>query len=156
MTAIVLLVSFLLEGIVSNFVSINGYFIPLFTLIALICVCPLVENNKYYKYALVTGFAYDLFYTDTVILNALIFCFMAFIIKRLNLVLSDNLVNHLIIVTLCIILYRVVTYGILVLMGNISFDILALLFSILRSLIINLIYSIILSLAIKRLKRKLF
>lgn len=148
---VALIISFLLEAIFSNFVSIGGYFVPLFTLTALIIICPfLQEKEKYYKYAFITGMMYDLFYTDTIVFHAIIFCFMAIIVVKLNMVLSDNYANVIIIISLCILIYRVLTYGLLVLIGNIPFDIYELLFSVLKSLISNLVYGVILLSCLKR------
>lgn len=155
MKVILLLISFLLEGIISNFVPINGFLLPLFTLMALIIIYPLFdEHSEYYKYAFITGLAYDLFYTDTIIFHAIIFCFIAFLITRLNLVLSDNYFNILIIVAICILIYRSVTYGLLVLVSNMSFDFITLMLSVLKSLIINLIYSMILFFVVKKCQKK--
>lgn len=155
MKAIILVISFLLEGIVSNFVPINGFLAPLFTLVALIIIYPLFdETSEYYKYAFVTGLAYDLFYTDTILFHAIIFCFMAFIITRLNLVLSDNYLNILIIMGICILIYRVVTYSLLVLVSSMGFDLVALIMSVLKSLIINLIYSALLFFVVKKCQKK--
>lgn len=155
MKVILLLISFLLEGIISNFVPINGFLLPLFTLMALIIIYPLFdEHSEYYKYAFITGLAYDLFYTDTIIFHAIIFCFIAFLITRLNLVLSDNYFNILIIVAICILIYRFVTYGLLVLVSNMSFDFITLMLSVLKSLIINLIYSMILFFVVKKCQKK--
>lgn len=155
MKAIIIVISFLLEGIVSNFVPINGFLTPLFTLVALIIVYPLFDEvSEYYKYAFVTGLAYDLFYTDTILFHAIIFCFMAFIITRLNLVLSDNYLNILVIMGICILIYRVVTYSLLVLVSTMAFDFMALIISVLKSLIINLIYSALLFFVVKKCQRK--
>ncbi len=155
MKIMIVIVSFLLEGVVSNFVSINGYFAPLFTLVSLIMICPLFEESiNYYKYAFLTGLAYDLIYTNTIIFHAIIFCFMAFIIMRLNLVLSDNFVNVLIIILLGILFYRVLTYGLLVFINNMHFDFKVLGLGILKSLIINLIYGAVLFVLIQKFKKK--
>lgn len=155
MKAIIIVISFILEGIVSNFVPINGFLAPLFTLVALIIIYPLFDEvSEYYKYAFVTGLAYDLFYTDTILFHAIIFCFMAFIITRLNLVLSDNYLNILVIMGICILIYRVVTYSLLVLVSTMAFDFMALIISVLKSLIINLIYSALLFFVVKKCQRK--
>lgn len=151
---IAILISFLLEAIFSNFVSINGYFVPLFTLTALIVIYPFSKKDKYYKYAFITGLMYDLFYTDTIVFHAIIFCFIACIVVRFNLILSDNYANELIILILCIFVYRVVTYGLLVLIGNVSFDIYNFLFSFVKSLSSNLIYGFVLFLCLKKCKIK--
>ena len=155
MKIIILVISFLLEGDISNFVPVNGFLAPLFTLTALIIIYPLFDESfEYYKYAFITGLAYDLFYTDTIVFHAIIFTFMAFLITRLNLVLSDNYVNVLIIIAICILVYRVITYGLLILVSSMSFDFLSLVFSILKSLIINLIYSVILFFVVKKIQKK--
>ena len=155
MKIMIVIVSFLLEGVVSNFVSINGYFAPLFTLVSLIMICPLFEESiNYYKYAFFFCLAYDLIYTNTIIFHAIIFCFMAFIIMRLNLVLSDNFVNVLIIILLGILFYRVLTYGLLVFINNMHFDFKVLGLGILKSLIINLIYGAVLFVLIQKFKKK--
>ncbi len=151
MRLIIIIVSFLLEGIVSNFVPMNSFLVPLFTLTALIMIYPLFDEAAlYYKYTFITGLAYDLLYTDTILFHAIIFCFMAFLITKLNLVLSDNFINTLIIIGVCILVYRVMTYSVLILVGSVDFNISDLIFSVLRSLIINLIYSLILFLIIKK------
>ncbi len=155
MKAIIVIISFLLEGIVSNFVPINGFLAPLFTLVALIIIYPLFDEvSEYYKYAFVTGLAYDLFYTDTILFHAIIFCFMAFIITCLNLVLSDNYLNILVIMGICILIYRVITYSLLVLVSSMAFDFIALILSVLKSLIINLIYSALLFFVVKKRQKK--
>lgn len=155
MKIIIVIVSFLLEGVISNFVSINGYLAPLFTLVSLIMIYPLFEEStNYYKYAFLTGLAYDLFYTDTIIFHAIIFCFMAFIIMRLNLVLSDNFINVLIIIALSILVYRVLTYGLLVFINSMDFDFKVLGFSILKSMILNLLYGSVLFVLIQKFKKK--
>ena len=49
MKVIILIVSFLLEGVISNFVSINGFMAPLFTLVSLIVIYPLFDDvSEYY------------------------------------------------------------------------------------------------------------
>ena len=155
MKIIILVISFLLEGIVSNFVPMNGFLIPLFTLISLIIIYPLFdETNEYYKYAFVTGLVYDLFYTDTILFHAIIFCFIALIITRLNLVLSDNYLNVLVIIALCILIYRIINYVFLVIVGTVMFDVADLLFSVLNSYVINLIYGLIVFFVVKKLQRK--
>ena len=103
MKALIILISFILEGVFSNYVQTSSYFIPLFTLTALVIIYPLfTEIKDYYKYAFLTGLAYDLIYTDTIVFHAIIFCFMAYIISRFNLVLTDNFIKILIIVGLSI------------------------------------------------------
>ena len=55
---------------------------------------------------------------------------------------------------ICILIYRIVTYGFLVLVSSVSFDFIALIMSVLKSLIINLIYSVIIFFVVKRFQKK--
>ena len=97
MRIVILIVSFILESVISNFFPVNSFFVSLFSLTAIVAIYPLFEDEKrkYFLAAFLLGLAYDLIYTDTIIFHAIIFCFMAFIIIRLNLVLSDNFINAL-------------------------------------------------------------
>ncbi len=155
MKALIIICSFLLEGVMSNFVPLNGFLAPLFTLVSLIIIYPLFDDSlNYYKYVFITGLAYDLIYTNTIVFHALIFCFMAFLLKRVNLVLSDNYFNVLITIAICILVYRTLTYGLLVLVSSASFSLVTLIFSILKSLIINLLYGLLLFYIVKKFPKK--
>lgn len=155
MKILIILISFILEGIFSNYLPVNSYFASLFTLTSLIIIYPLfTENKDYYKYTFLTGLAYDLIYTDTMIFHAIIFCFMGFLISRLNLVLTDNYINTLIILALSLAIYRVITYLILILVSSLSFNFLNLILSILKSLTANLIYGLVLFLIIRKCQKK--
>ena len=91
----ILIISFILDGIFSNFLPSNSIFNSLFTLVSLIIVYPYFNGNRhdYYKYAFILGLAYDLIYTDTVIFYAFVFLSVSFIISRFMLVLANNYLN---------------------------------------------------------------
>lgn len=144
---IILIVSFIIQGAISNFFSINtSVFNLLLPIIALIIVYPFFckDVSKYLIYAGVYGFLYDLIYTDTLILYAGLFVIIAFIISVLNIVFSNNIINIGFISTIVIIIYRIISYVILVTINYFSFDINLLFHSIYSSLLINVIYAIIL------------
>ena len=77
------------------------------------------------------------------IVHAIIFTLMAFIITKLNVILAGNWLNDTIIAVICIIIYRLVMYGLLLINGNIELNTSYILESIYSSLILNIIYIII-------------
>ena len=81
-----IIISFVLDSIISNFLSINTLFAPLFTLMSLVIVYPYFNgNNKNFLItSFVTGVAYDLIYTNTIVIHGLLFVAIAFLIIRLN------------------------------------------------------------------------
>ena len=124
MKIFILVFSFLLDGIISYLLPINSLFLPLCSLVSLIIIYPYFNGNKkdYYKYTFLFGFLYDLIYTDTLVFYAFLFLFMAFIITKLTLVLSDNYLNLVLITVILIILFRFISYILIFITGNISFD----------------------------------
>ncbi len=144
MIILIIIISFILDSIISNIINIHGIFNPLFTLMSLIIVYPYFNGNKisYYKAAFLTGLFYDLIYTDTMIVHAIIFTFIAFIITKLNIVLACNWLNDTLIALACIVIYRLIMYMLLLINGNIEFNVSYILESIYSSILINIIYII--------------
>lgn len=142
MVIIVLIISFLLDSIISNLVSINGLFLPLFTVMSLIIIYPYFNNkrNKFYLACFITGVCYDLIYTNTIVIHGFLFVLLGFIITRMNLVLANNYINVVIMGLVLIIVYRLLTYGLILITANASFDFFNLFRSIYSSLIANVIF----------------
>ncbi len=144
MIPIILIISFLLDSIVSNFISFDSLFQPLFTLMALIIIFPYFISHKgnqnYLLTCFITGICYDLIYTDTLVIHGFLFLLIGYIIMKLNLVLASNCLNDIIIGVIIIIFYRLIMYALLLITANISFDIFAIIKGIYSSLILNIIY----------------
>ena len=141
MSIIIIIISFFLDSIISNLIGLNSIFMPLCTLMSLIIIYPYYKfKNDFLITSFITGVCYDLIYTNTIVVHGFLFLIMAFIIIELNIVLSNNYINVAIMGIVLIIVYRSLTYGFLLITGNISFDILALFKSIYSSVIINVIY----------------
>lgn len=132
-------ISFILESIISNMYSYN----LLFSLISLVVLYPFFKNDDtmFYIYAFVFGLVYDLSYTDTIIFNASLFLLAAFLIKRINLMISNNAISVLLISFITIIYYRVLTFISLILVGYLPFNLALLFKSIINSIFLNLIYA---------------
>ena len=145
MPYIVIIVSFILDSIISNFTSLNSLFMPLCTLMSLIIVYPYFNGNikKFLISCFVTGVFYDLIYTDTIIIHGFLFLIIGYIIVKLNLIMSNNYLNVAIMGIICIVFYRFVLYGLLLITANISFSWVLLLKSIYHSLILNVIYIVL-------------
>lgn len=133
----ILIISFLLDGIISNMYN-NSYFIPLFSLMSLLLI--LNKNDNYYGYAILLGLLYDISYTDTLFLNCLIFLLITYLIKKIEYYLSYNIFNQILISILIILIYRILTYFILTIIGYLSFDLLNLGITIIKSLPLNIFY----------------
>ena len=75
-------ISIILENLSNIYLSSFNYFVPLFTLLSLIFIYPCFkkEKYKYYIFSSITGFIYDLFFTNFFVLNVLLFFICAFII----------------------------------------------------------------------------
>lgn len=146
MKELILIISFLLDGVISNYLPVNGIFASLFTLVSLIIVYPYFSGDKrsYYKYAFILGLAYDLIYTDTMIFYAFLFLLLAFIITKFMLVLNDNYLNIVIITIVSIVIFRSITYVLMVITGNVSFNYHLWFKGIYSSILVNIIYALIL------------
>ena len=153
----IIVISFFLESIFSNFVNISSIFIPLFTITALVTIFPYFNVEKeYIKMCLLFGFLYDIVFTNTLFINLVLFTLIYFVTKILNYYLANNLVNNFIMLFINILFYRCFIYFIYVLSGTLSFNTFYLFKSIYSSLIINFIYSIVLYFVIEKfvLKKK--
>ena len=106
------------------------------------------------KESIIVGILYDVTYTNTVILNAIIFFLISFIAIKFNKRLNKNLPNLIFTNIAIIFIYLTLTYLILVLYQYLSFNAIYFVISILKSLIINTIYVIILYLILRHKKIK--
>jgi rod shape-determining protein MreD len=150
------IISFLLDSILTSFIPINSIFLPLFSLISLIIIYPYFhkEENRYLVFSFLLGLLYDICYTDTIFLNAFIFLLISFFIKLINEYISNNVFNISFISMLVITIYRIITYFVLVIINYLKYDFNDLLVSIYSSLIINVFYGIMLYLITDFISKK--
>ena len=91
---IIVLISFILEGIISKYIPMNTVlFESFFTVISLIIIYPYFHNKekKYFTLAFFTGLFYDIVYTNTFLFNAIIFLVISYIVKKINAYISNKL-----------------------------------------------------------------
>ncbi|MBS7020578.1 MAG: rod shape-determining protein MreD [Firmicutes bacterium] len=154
---IVMIVSFFLESMVSNLISIDSQLlIPLFTIVSLVIIYPYFKKDhiSYLKTAAVLGLFYDIVFTDTLIVNLFLFVFTAWFIHKMNYLLSNNYFNVAIMTMLAITFYRIISFIALILIGYLHFSVFALLRGITSSLLLNVIYAIIVYAITDHISRK--
>lgn len=157
MVGVVTVLSFLLEGIVSNIVGITStWLVPLFSIVSLIIIYPYFnhEEENFLKVCFAVGLFYDLVYTDTLVINACIFTLIGFFIRWLNSWMSNHAISVLFITFLTIFVYRILMYLILIVVGFLPFDLNTLVTSITSSLLLNLIYAEVLYLITDFMSKK--
>ncbi|MFA5603386.1 MAG: rod shape-determining protein MreD [Bacilli bacterium] len=156
MIIFIIILSLILENIVSNIVPLGSVFTPLFSIVSLVLIYPFFNNNdlRYIKYCGVVGLIYDIIFTNTLFLNMIVFMAVGLIIKLINFTLSNNFINVMIITLISIVMYLIITYFILVIIGYKNFNIDYLTITILKTLLLNIIYSFIMYIIADKLSEK--
>ncbi len=146
---IIITISFLLDGLISSYINIFSsnisIFSTIYTVLALSMVTKYIKDEKkYYLVYLLTGLLFDMAYTNTFILNMTIFFLLGLITKHLLYILTDNLINNILISYINIVVYYITTQLILVISNYTTFNSYLLLKIIYSSIIMSIIYTIIL------------
>lgn len=153
------IISFMLDGILSNYINYDTVYLfkPFFSLVSLVLIYPYLNYNKreYFIIALILGLTYDILYTNTFLLNGIIFVFIAYLILNLFNILKNNIINSIVINLLIIFMYNSLIYFIHLIFKTNTIPITLFLSQVLFIFIVNSIYLSILYFLIKRLKKKL-
>lgn len=134
------ILSFLLDIILSIFIPINtNFFNYFFVISSLIIISELIEDKTvYYFFVSLISIIYDLFFTSRVGFNLIVFLLCSIFIKNYNIYFKSK--NKIIKYISFFVLYRLISYFILILTNYYSFNIFSLLKSIYSSILLNLIY----------------
>ncbi|MDD2434996.1 MAG: rod shape-determining protein MreD [Bacilli bacterium] len=156
LVTLTVIISFLLDSIISYLIPTNSLLLPLCSLISLIIIYPFFhkETNNYLIWSFGLGLLYDIVYTDTIFLNAVLFLMIAYMIKMIYQYLSNNVLNVTIISFIVVVLYRSMVYLLLISVGYLNNDFNTLVTSIYSSLLLNIVYGIILYLITNYLSYK--
>ena len=139
------LISIILEIGFYNYIKADLYILPLFTLLSII----LLKKDKYYLFKCFgLGVLYDLVFTDLYIVDGIIYLLFGFIIKNIKV----NIINNILISVLFIIFYQVLLFIIFNITKYQIYSINELLFIIPHYFIINIIYIIISSFIMHKIK----
>jgi len=155
MIYITIIASFILESVFTNFITTDlsniSFFMPFFTIISIILIGSYTKNNNsYYLIAFLTGLIYDIAYTDTLLLNAIIFLTIAIITSMFNRHFNQSVIFNVFLSFGLLIYYQTITLALLSITGNAGFHILTITMIFITSISANIIYCIILHFILKK------
>ena len=140
------LISLIIDIFLSFYISKKTLLIPLLTLVSLIYL----KKDKYYLLkCMIFGFIYDLIFTDTLFLHMMIFLLLGYLINLFYKHYNFKLLNNIILTILIITLYQLLLFLIFNLINYQNININDFIFIIKHYYLINIIYSIILSIIYK-------
>lgn len=153
---ILLIVSFILDSIVSSVISINSYLLPAFTLVSLAFIYPNYKKNNtcYIALALLSGLLYDICFSSSLYINTLSFLAVSALIILIYHYINNNIFSFTLVNVLVISLYRFISYIIYILVSYKSFNINSVFTSIIHTLTLNIIYGILLYFICNFIKKK--
>lgn len=155
------IISFLLDGLLSNYMSINiidpSYFRTIYSVISLVIIFNYFDNDtKYLKILLIIGILFDIVYTNTFLLNIIIFLIIYLINKKINIFIPNNLFTINLKSFLSITIYHTLSYIILLLANYQNYPFKYLLLILSGSIIMTIIYTTISYLLIKKIYFKIY
>jgi len=156
---IYMILSFLLDGLISNYISINivdpSYLRTIYSVVALVIIYNYFDNEgKYLKILLILGILFDIVYTNTFLLNIFLFIIIYLFIKEINIYIPNNLLTINLKSLLSIIIYHSLSFLILLLANYSNYSSKILWTIISRSIIMTAIYTTISYFAIKKIYYK--
>ena len=145
---IYVIISFLLDGLMSNILPFNlvdpSYLKTIYSIISLVILYNYFDNKqKYLKILIILGIFFDIVYTNTFILNVVVFIVIYIILSLVDYMIPTNIITINIKSISCIFLYHILTYIILLLANYNSYSIKLLGIILLRSIIMTIIYTTI-------------
>ena len=157
---IILIISFILDGVLTNFLPFGveniSLFTPLLTIVALVVIYNFLyhKEKNYYILSFVIGILYDLFYTNLLFLDGLLFLLIAFVITKIYKVVGFNYMWIALDILISIIIYECSFALVIVIFNLVPMSIYRLLYKISHSIILNIIYGELLYFIIQLLPKK--
>lgn len=148
--------SFLLDGIISNYIPFElanpSYLKTIYTIISLVIMYHYFYNKKKYLIILIIlGLLFDMVYTNTFLVNATIFITLYIILYNIDYLMPTNIITINIKSMICISTYHILTYIILLLSHFNNYEFSLLVKIILRSIIMTFVYTTISYLIINKI-----
>lgn len=147
-SAIYLIISLILEVVMSNFFHSTltnvSLFNTIYTIIGLVILYPYFNNDKkYYLLVIICGILFDILYTSTFMFSLVIFIIIGILIKILYNAFPENIFMTNLISFICILIYNLLCFILLSLFSSISYDFVILINIILGSIIMTIVYTTI-------------
>lgn len=155
---IIIILSFILEGIVTNLVSKNSLLLPLFTITSLVITYSYFSKEKKYIFILtstIIGIMYDIAFTNSLFINTFTFTLCSLLIILIDNYIPDSFINKIGVNCIMILSFKIISYFLLFIFGYIKFNYNILIHGLYSSLILNIIYGLILYFICDSLSRKL-
>lgn len=142
------IISFILDSLISNLIPFNlvapSYFKTIYSIVSLVIIYNYFDNKKKYLSILVIlGLFFDIVYTNTFILNIVVFLIIYIILSSLDYIIPTNIVTINLKSIVCISSYHILTYIILLLSNYNNYNIKLLGLILIRSMIMTIIYTTI-------------
>ena len=143
---IYIIISFLLDGLTSNYTEIllpiSGYFKTIYTVISLVIIFRYFESHKKYLIvAIITGMFFDIVYTNTLLINTFIFLIIYLVINALEYRISNNLLTINIKSITAIFIYHTITFLLFHITNYHHFELFVYGNVLIKSLIVTIIYT---------------
>ena len=157
MVAIIYLsISFILDGIISNYLPFElanpSCLKTIYTIIALtIMYNSFYNQKKYLTILIILGVLFDIVYTNTILLNTIIFITIYLVLYNIDYLIPTNIITINIKSIICVFVYYTLTYIILLLSHFNIYDFRLLLGILLKSIIMTILYTTISYLIIKKI-----
>lgn len=157
---IILIISLFLDGILSNFLPFMvgdlSLFTPMFSIVCLFLIYPFFrkEKKKYFLFCFIFGLVYDLFYTNLLFFDGIIFLMIAFIITKIYKLFSVSIINLFIYIILVVVIYEVSFALIIFIFNLVPVSGGKVFYKIGHSLILNILYSYLIYGIIRILPKK--
>ena len=151
-----IIISFILDSLISNLLPFNlvnpSYFKTIYSIISLVIIYNYFDNKtKYLSILIILGIFFDIVYTNTFILNVVIFLIIYIILSSLDYLIPNNIITINIKSITCISSYHILTYIILLLSNYNNYSIKLLGLILIRSIIMTIIYTTISYLIINKI-----
>lgn len=144
MIVFITVLSFLLDGIISKYISTNTFFLPLLTIMSLIIIYPYFkEPYKYFRYCSILGILYDIAYANTIFYNFFIFILLGLIITFFYYIFSNRLLNTIVLGLITVLIYKFINYLFILVFKNYNLIFKDLLTNIINSLLLNILFLIL-------------
>ena len=152
MINLLLLLSLILDGILSVYIDTTSYLLPLLTLTTIYIIYPLYKNKQktYNVIIIITGVMYDLLYTNLLFFHAIVFYLISKLIKYIYKNYNQNFFKTVLYLIIIISSYELLTSGIFFLLKVVNITTSKIVYKIIHSLLLNLIYASILYLILKK------
>lgn len=152
---IIIITSFILDGILTNFLPYISndlsLFTPLLTVTIIFLIYPFYKKRekRYYITILILGILYDLFYTNLLFFNAIIFLLLGVISSYIHKNFELNHLKLIIYIALIITAYELITAIIIAIFNLVPITLSKVIYKITHSLLLNIIYAQLVYLVIK-------